>query len=223
MQGVWCQIVREREQLGYGLEKRTNANLPKTEGYSMIFVGGGQDYYGETAVRDKAVVSTLAERLSRSLPKDVQIVYGGMPGIPEDFCKSFASADEAAEARILAVVSSEQKEKFLARDFGFDMRVIGETQEKRRLGVVRLEGYKCAIFVQGGQYSTHEIKLFKERGDVPIISLWGSGGASGGTQPYQGWTFTDVPKDMPLLCSKDPLEDPEAIAKAMEEQVLKCF
>jgi len=146
-----------------------------------------------------------------------------MPGIPEDFCKSFASADEAAEARILAVVSSEQKEKFLARDLGFDMRVIGESQEKRRLGVVRLEGYKCAIFVQGGQYSTHEIKLFKERGDVPIIALWGSGGASGGTQPYQGWTFTDEPKDVPLLCSKDQLEDPEAIAKAMEEQVLKCF
>ncbi len=189
----------------------------------MIFVGGGQEYYGETAVRDKAVVIDLAKRLSRSLPEDVQIVYGGMPGIPEDFCKSFASADESAEARVLAVVSSEQKEKFLARDLGFDMRVIGETQEKRRLGVVRLEGYKCAIFVQGGKYSTHEIKLFKERGDVPIVAFWGSGGASGGTQPYEDWTFQDEPKDTPLLCSKDPLEDPEAIAKVMEEQILKCF
>lgn len=186
------------------------------EGVPLIFVGGGQDYYGETAERDKNVVKALAVRLEKSLPSEVQIVYGGMPGIPEDFCKAFGHPD-----RVLAVVSSEQEEAYGKRNPGFNFRVIGDTQEKRRLGVVRLKHIRCAIFVQGGKYSTHEIKLFKERGDVPIVAFWGSGGASGGTQPYEGWTFQDKPKnDTSLLCSTDPKEDPDKIAEALEAEVL---
>lgn len=218
---LWEHENKQR-QFGAGLDRRTfvyTSNEPK--GFlsdPLVFVGGGQEYYGETAARDKRVVELLAARLSRSLPNDVQIVYGGMPGIPEDFCKSFGQP-----ARVLAVVSSEQTEKFIQRDTGFDHIAVGETQEKRRLGVVRLQGYRCAIFVQGGKYSTHEIKLFKERGDVPIVAYWGSGGASGGSQPYEGWTFQDKPEDIPLICSTDPAEDPEKIAEAMENEVLKHF
>jgi hypothetical protein len=109
----------------------------------------------------------------------------------------------------------------LAKDLPFCHKVIGKTQEHRRIGVTKLEGIKCALFIQGGKYSTHEMKLFNERNDVAIISFVGSGGAAGGGQPYEGWTYDVKLQSDLLICSTDPKEDVEKIAEALVNQIIE--
>lgn len=180
---------------------------------SALFVVGGQEYYGETAKRDAEVTKLIGRNLS---PKRVaKVITGGMPGIPEDMAKEF-------QGKVLCVVSEPEKEKFIARDTGFEFIVAGETQLKRRLFVTQMPEIACALVIQGGKYSTHELKLLQERG-IPIVSFWGSGGAAGGGQPYEEWTFTTKPEQSPLLCSTDPQEDPKAIAQAILEEIYKYF
>lgn len=52
-----------------------------------LFVGGGQEYYGPTAARDKLVVVETAKELFNLVGNSIEIVTGGMPGIPDEFCK----------------------------------------------------------------------------------------------------------------------------------------
>lgn len=64
-------------------------------------VGGGQDYYGETAERDQRVVVETARQLAAT---GKFIVYtGGMPGIGDDFARAFVEAGGS----VVDIVSSE--------------------------------------------------------------------------------------------------------------------
>ncbi len=51
------------------------------KGVVRLFVGGGQDYYGDTSKRDQEVVSKIPKELSKMLIKDasknLEIVTGG--------------------------------------------------------------------------------------------------------------------------------------------------
>lgn len=181
-----------------------------------LFVAGGQQYYGPTAERDKNVVALTAQRLFEAIGDTIEVVTGGMSGIPEDFAIAWK---QAGGTHILCVVSSEHETTFLERNtHNFKHVVIGESQEKRRIAVTQLPGIKCAFVVQGGKYTTHEMQLLTQRGDVPIVSHWGSGGAAGGTQPYDGWVFQQKPDNL-TITSDDPLESPEAISDALVEKI----
>ena len=176
-----------------------------------VAVIGGQDYYGPTAERDKKVVEKLAELLKESQP-DLQIVTGGMPGIPEDFAK--------ASANVLCIVSEEQVAAFESRNTGFPHIVAGKTQLQRRLALTQMENIRCVLSIQGGKYTTHELQLFTERG-VPIVTFWGSGGASGGQIPYDnGWILTNKPAS-DIICSDNPDADVTVIAEALAAEVQK--
>lgn len=180
-----------------------------------LFIGGGQDYWGETSERDKNVVKATALHLFNQLGNSVEIVTGGMPGIPNDFAIAWT---QLGGEHVLCVVSSEHEEKFLQTNPStFKHIVAGDTQTKRRLAVTKLERIKCCLFIQGGKFSTHEMQLFEER-QIPIITHWGSGGAAGGQQPYEGYSYTKIPQN-PLLRSTDPLADPNDIASAIVYEI----
>jgi hypothetical protein len=184
---------------------------------NRLFVGGGQDYWGETAERDRKIVKEASKILFELVGDSIEIVTGGMPGIPDDFVHAWLGTS------VLCVISEEHLENYLARDLPFDYKVVGKSQEARRLAVTRLEGIKCALFIQGGKYSTHEMKLLLERNDVGLVSFVGSGGAAGGDQPYNGWSYdTTLEKDV-MLHNKDPLADVKEIAQSIAENIKKYF
>jgi len=179
---------------------------------ARLFVGGGQAYYGPTAERDKAVVKSLAKILASMVGDTVEVVTGGMPGIPDDFAAAWTAA---GGSRVLCVVSSEHEAEFRARNLPYACVVAGKNQEARRLAVTRLEGLRAALFVQGGKYSTHEMRLLSER-DVPIVAFHGSGGAAGGEQPYDGWTYKAAPYVAEsAIYSRDPNTDPLTCATGL--------
>lgn len=189
------------------------------KGLVRIMVGGGQDYWGPTSDRDRQVVSLTAQTLFSAIGNTVEIVTGGMPGIPNDFAKAWA---DAGGKYILCVVSSEHLETYLkTADPRFGYTVIGESQTARRLALTKLDGIKCALFIQGGQYTTHEMQLFEAAG-VPIVTFWGSGGAAGGGQPYQGYTYTKKPKNA-FICSTDPKEQVVPIAGELVAEVTRAL
>ena len=178
-----------------------------------LFVGGGQGYYDETANRDKLVVERTALELFNKLGNSIEIVTGGMPGIPEDFALAWI---KAGGKHVFCVVSSEHEPAYLARNLPFKHMIAGETQLQRRIAVTALERIFCALFVQGGKFSTHEIQLFEQR-KIPIVAFTGSGGAAGGGQPYEGYTYKcDQSK---LYASTDPNEDVEKLAKSLVEEI----
>lgn len=180
-----------------------------------LFIGGGQDYWGETADRDRQVVKLVASELYNSLGNSIEIVTGGMAGIPNDFALAWV---QAGGKHVLCVVSSEHEATFLqTKPIGFNHIATGKSQTERRLAVTKLEGIKCALFIQGGKFSTHEMKLFEER-QVPIVSHWGSGGAAGGQQPYEGYVYTREPMN-PELSSVDPGLSPLYIAAALASDI----
>ena len=72
-----------------------------------ILIGGGQDYYGPTAERDKKVVEVAAELLRETM-LPIQVVTGGTAGIPDDFAKRFGN-------RVVDIVSSEYLDKYKER------------------------------------------------------------------------------------------------------------
>ena len=179
-----------------------------------VFVGGGQDYHGPTSLRDARVTKKIPEILHRFAP-EIEIVTGGMLGIANNFAETW-------EGACLDVVSSEHAKDYIARDkrTSREYIVMGEGQEKRRLAVTQLEGIKCALFIQGGKYSTHEIKLFQERG-IPIVTLYGGGGAAGGQCPYDGWIYMPhVSIKSSIVASTDPDANVFTIANMMVGQVL---
>jgi hypothetical protein len=78
------------------------------------------------------------------------------------------------------------------------------------------------LFIQGGQYTTHEMKLFKESGRR-VIAFQGSGGASGGKIPYNGWTFPPQKRIARAYDSTDPDANPYVIARELIEDVVGAF
>ncbi len=169
-----------------------------------IFVGGGQEFHGPTSIRDELIARLLPPILHKYVP-EAEIVTGGMPGVGEVFSKGWPGAR-------LDVVSGEYAIEYgrrciVAGKTGTPFMIIGESQEKRRLAVTALEGIACALFIQGGKYSTHEIKLFSERG-VPVVTLYGGGGAAGGQCPYDGWHYEPHPSVLTsAVASTDPSVD----------------
>lgn len=91
-----------------------------------LFVGGGQDYYGPTAARDRDVVVHTALQLYALVGDTIEIVTGGMPGIPDDFAHAWPGSS------VLCIVSEEHKDAYIARDLPFDYQVAGKSQEARR-------------------------------------------------------------------------------------------
>lgn len=183
-----------------------------------LFIGGGMSYFGPTSTRDKLVVEKTAQLLFNELGNSVEIVTGGTPGIPQDFALAW---HKAGGKHVLCVVSSEYEEEYKARQLPFEHVVIGETQEKRRLAVTKLERIHCALFVQGGKFSTHEMQLF-EQNKVPVVPFVGSGRASGGEQPYEGYSFkTNLVN--PMLHSIDPDENVDELAVGLCAMVRESF
>lgn len=183
---------------------------------SSILIGGGQDYYGPTAERDKKVVQ-IAAMLLRETNLPIQVVTGGTAGIPDDFAKHFGG-------RVVDIVSSEHlnvyKHRTATRPRSY--WVAGETQEQRRLAFLTNPDIKVGLFIQGGQYTTHEIKLFHDSGRK-VVTFQGSGGASGGKIPYHGWSYPPQKRLARAYDSTDPDADPYQIARDLIEDVTSAF
>jgi len=185
------------------------------EGLKKLIIVGGQSYMGPTAERDKNVVIQTAKELFSSVGNSFMIITGGMPGIPDDFAHAWR---EVGGKHIQCIVSSEHEDNFKLRNTGFDYKVAGRSQLKRRLALSQLEGVFKVLVIQGGKYTTHELQLFEEK-NVPIVAFWGSGGAAGGACPYDnGYTYKAKP-DSNLLCSTDPDELVERIARELVFQI----
>lgn len=142
---------------------------------------------------------------------DVEVVTGGTPGIPADFVAAWGGPR-------LDVVSMEYLTDYIERTGGkHPYRVVPRSQKDRRIALSKLDGIVCALFIQGGQYSTHEIKLFQERG-VPIVPLYSGGGAAGGELPYEGWSYT-APEDVLHSVLADPGASAEHAASVLAHRI----
>lgn len=151
-----------------------------------VLVGGGQDYYGPTSDRDKRVVAETARALFSRVGNNVRIVTGGMPGIPMDFVKSWL---EAGGRHVEFIFSAEAYATLSETDkvVGVTYNVVAQTQSERRQLLTHRPQLKCALFVQGGQYSTDEIIKCMDRG-LPTLCFVGSGGACSGAIAYKGYS-----------------------------------
>lgn len=183
-----------------------------------VFIGGGQDYYGPTADRDRKVVAEAARTLFSVAGNGIQIITGGMPGIPMDFATAWM---KAGGIHVLCVISSEHEQEYLSHQYPFKHIVTGASQEARRLAVTKLPFIVCALFVQGGKYSTHEMKLFEEQ-NIKIVAHWGSGGAAGGGQPYQDWAYKNKPQSVHVTTT-EPEYDHTIIAKELTNMILESI
>ncbi len=183
-----------------------------------ILIGGGQDYYGPTAKRDKHVVTITATML-RETGLPIQVVTGGTAGIPDDFAMYFG-----AGKRVVDLVSSEYLDEYLERTKNRPRPywVAGESQEKRRLAFLTNPDIRVGLFIQGGQYTTHEIQLFQESGRKTVI-FSGSGGASGGKIAYKGWSVKPYKRSARAYDSEDPDANPYEIARDLVEDVVKAW
>lgn len=182
----------------------------------MILIGGGQEYHGPTAERDKRVIQETAKHLFSLVGNSVEIVTGGMPGVGMDFAKTWL---EVGGKNVRFVVSEEHMNT--VKDIVPNVLYDGgsKTQAERRQVLTRLEGLKVAFFVQGGQYTTDEILKCREREPkIKTICFVGSGGASGGQIPYKGQSFTtdDYPK---WMHDSDPESDPKELGKKFAEEL----
>lgn len=189
-----------------------------------LLVGGGQDYYGPTADRDRKVVQNVARLLSGAADENeinIQIITGGTAGIPDDLASSY----QVYGKKVVDIVSSEYLPKYLERTFDNPRPfwVAGETQEKRRLAFLSNPHITVGLFIQGGPYSAHEMKLFSESGRH-VVSFYGSGGAAGGQQAYQGWAYKK-PDGEPIYPSDstDPDADFIPIAKSLVNQIISLM
>lgn len=187
------------------------------EGSVCLFVGGGQEYYGQTAARDALITQHIAQLMATDpFFAKVQVITGGTIGIPDLFASNYVSE------RCLDVVSSEHESAYLARSTSRAYLVAGKTQEERRLAVTKLPGIKCALFIQGGQYTTHEMLLIRKR-NIPMVCLQGGGGAAGGNISYKDQHIaTCYPHDDPLA-STDPEADPLWIAREAVERIKQAL
>jgi len=182
----------------------------------MLLVGGGQEYHGPTSKRDKEVIERIAVALFARVGNSIEIVTGGMPGIPMDFVNAWQSQ---GGSRIRFVVSEEHMSSLAFEKVeGVTYQIAGKTQKERREALTQLPGIKVALFVQGGQYTTDEIIKCQTRG-LPTICFVGSGGASGGHIPYNG----DFPKlvDAPVwTTNKDPNVNAADLADLFTDEIM---
>ena len=183
-----------------------------------ILIGGGQEYYGPTAARDKCVVKYAAQIL-RDSDLDLQVVTGGTAGIPDDFAKIYSTG-----GRVVDIVSSEYLSTYKERTQAIPRPywVAGETQMKRRLAFLSNPDIKIALFIQGGKYTAHEIKLFKESGRKVVV-FTGSGGASGGNIDYEGWRCLPQKHCNRPYDSCDPDADPLEIARDLVQHITELM
>lgn len=183
----------------------------------MLLVGGGQEYYGPTSIRDKQVVQLIAKKLFIRLGNTIEIVTGGMPGIPMDFIKSWMTE---GGTRVRFLVSDEHLAAYPERELGVEYESGGKTQAERRQALTKLPGLTAAFFVQGGQYTTDEIIKCQQRG-LPTICFVGSGGASGGVIPYkEALPKIEAPEWMK---NNDPAADTDELAALLTETLVYCF
>jgi hypothetical protein len=151
-----------------------------------------------------------AFELFKRIGDSIQVVTNGAPGVPHEFACAWR---KAGGTNILCVLSDEYEKDYA---FDFPYMFVAATQKQQRIAMARLYDLKCALVIQGGMHTTEELCLLS--GAVPVVSFWGSGGAAGGQQPYEGWAFTEKPA-VPILCSEDPAEDPRRIAEALTEEI----
>lgn len=185
---------------------------------SVFVIVGGQDYWGYTSERDKKICELVGRLLQRDFPT-THLVIGGTPGIPMDIVRSYLEAGGAL-TNVTAYISNKYKEEFLKHNekLGIEHKVVGETQEDRRRQLPLIPNVKATIAVQGGKFTTHELKLFQEH-NIPIVAVTGSGGAAGGACPWDdGYTFKQQPA-LTILSSDDPQESPEKMAEAVLEEL----
>lgn len=183
---------------------------------NIILIGGGQEYHGPTAERDKRVVQETAKHLFNLVGNSVEIVTGGMPGIPMDFIDTWM---EVGGKNVKFVVSDEYMST--VKDIVMNVEYNGgfRTQAERREALVKLEGLKAAFFVQGGQYTTDEIiKCHKRDPKIKTICFVGSGGASGGQIPYKGELF-DTSGYPEWMHNSDPSSDPQELGKKFAQEI----
>lgn len=170
----------------------------------------------QTAERDKKVVVEAAQYLN-TLNLPIQVVTGGTAGVPDIFASH--------SNRVVDVVSSEYLDTYKerTRDCPRSYWVAGQTQLQRRLAFQSNPDIVAALFIQGGKYTTHEIKLMKEAGKHVVV-FSGSGGASGGGQAYEGWTYTPSTEEASRpYASTDPDADYKIIAKALIDDLIVIF
>lgn len=190
---------------------------------SKILIGGGQEYHGPTAERDRRVVVATAKELFNKVGNSVTIVTGGMPGIPMDFVKAW----QEAGGKHVEFIYSEEAHNKLTEDeklSGVSYKVVAKTQKERRQILTQMEGLCCAFFVQGGQYTTDEIRKCIARKPVHVICFVGSGGASSGKIPYEGVAFD--PRDTKLeewMCIEDPNADVDFLASNFARAIRDCI
>lgn len=176
----------------------------------MILIGGGQEYYGPTAQRDKQIVQETAKHLYDMVGNSIEIVTGGMPGIPMDFAQMWM---KCGGNRVRFIVSEEYAATLTEHMENVLYEPHGKTQSERRQYLTTISEITVAFFVQGGQFTTDEIIKCQARPEVETICFIGSGGASGGAIPYNGAlpTFSTLPD---WIRDSDPNSDPIVLGKS---------
>jgi hypothetical protein len=184
-----------------------------------IFIGGGQDYYGPTAERDKKVVRILATKL-REDDRPFQLVTGGTDGIPDEMAKIVSSGHNKTTIDILSEkYVPTYKERLVNRPRAY--WIAGKTQEERRNALAACTDIRVALFIQGGPYTAHEILLFQRAQHCQLVIFNGSGGASGGEITHQGERYEQPIRGIRAYDSTDPDADPEEIAQHLYEDIFR--
>lgn len=146
----------------------------------------------------------------------MEIITGGMPGIPMDFVRAWMVA---GGKNVRFVVSEEHMDTLDDTEFGVTYEVAGKTQAERRQALTQIPGLTAALFIQGGQYTVDEIIKCQARG-LHTLCFVGSGGACSGVMPYKD----QLPKvgDMPNWAkNSDPNADPEELGVLFADALCK--
>jgi hypothetical protein len=204
-----CDILAKELSPTGGGHKRAAGSFLHLKDWIQFFpciaIVGGQDYHGPTAERDKKVALELGKRLASHVPS-LLMINGGTPGIPMDVFQGYLEAGGSPK-HLVSCLSKKYEPEFHAQEKKLSHGlVVGDTQEERRIFLAqKLKGIHCVCAIQGGQYTTHELKLFDEQ-KVPIMALRGSGGAAGGQVPWGEYGY--------VFC-QETLKDPKKLAQAL--------
>lgn len=185
-----------------------------------LFVGGGQDYHGPTAERDERVVAILAQKL-REHPEPFQIITGGTEGIPDKIARTFSAGHNKT---VVDVISDEYFPKYAERtkDCPSPHWIAGATNAERRMFIATAHGIKVALFIQGGQYTAHEILLFQRHNPrCSLVIFTGSGGASGGEILHEGERYAPQKRLTRAYDSTDPDASSLAIAQELYDDIFQ--
>lgn len=212
-----------------------NKASKRTKKEVNIFIGGGTDYYGPTAERDRQVALALGLHLDTTffyqhadLAPDVWLYYGGQKGIPEDCLRDWNGVS-------VAIVAASHLEELLTRMEKSDdvygtagehrYIVVGERERDRRERFLGTAHFDCAIFIQGGPYTADEMRRAEAAG-IPIVALAGGGGAAGGAIDTSSldnvplYRFDPDKHRTPVaLLSTNAADSPDELAREIAEQV----